>query len=109
LYQGWFEPQNSLNVVFGGGYSFTGFTLQASLLHLYEDRLVFSGNSQQNTSDAQVSTFSIGVSIPVGTENRDGDLWILNAEYFDQRIIGQPKNTALTNGFSVSLRRVFSR
>lgn len=108
-YKGTIEPQYSISVVFGGGYSFKNFNLQASLLHLYEDRLVFSGNAQENTSDAQVSTLSIGGSTPIGTENSDGDLWILNAEYFDQRVFGQPKNTALTNGFTVSLRRVFSR
>ena len=108
-YQGLIEPQNSMSVVVGAGYAFSKFTIQASLLHLYEERLVFSGGPDQNTSDSQVSTFSIGASSPIGTENSDGDLWILNAEYFDQRIMGQPKNTALTNGFTVSLRRVFSR
>lgn len=108
-FQGIIEPQNSASVVFGVGYSFGELNLQASLLHLYESRLVFAGSPSSVTSDSQVSTLTVGGSLPIGSENINGDLWFLRADYFDQRLFGEPKNTALSNGFSVSLRRSFSR
>jgi hypothetical protein len=103
------EPQNSLSAVVGAGYSFGDFTLQASLLHLYESKMTFSGTPSSVTTDSQVSTLTIGGSMPIGSENINGDMWFFRADYFDQRLFGEPKNTALSNGVSVSLSRSFSR
>lgn len=108
-FKGQIEPQNSASAVIGAGYSFGDLTVKASLLHLYESEMVFSGSPSSMTSDSQVSTLTIGGSTPLGPENINGDLWFLRADYFDQRLFGEPKNTALSSGFSVSLRRSFSR
>jgi hypothetical protein len=108
-FQGTVDPQSSASAVIGAGYSFGDLTISASLLHLYEGQMVLSGTPSSVTSDSQVSTLTLGASTPIGAENVDGDLWFLRAEYFDQRLFGEPKNTALSTGFSFSLRRSYSR
>jgi hypothetical protein len=108
-YEGIIEPQNAVSAVVGTGYSLGDVTLQASLLHLYESQLILSGPPSSVTEDSQVSTLTVGGSMPIGSENINGDLWFLRADYFDQRLFGDPKNTALSTGVSVSFRRSFSR
>ena len=108
-FQGTVDPQSSASFVVGAGYSFGDLTISASLLHLYEGQMVLSGTPSSVTSDSQVSTLTLGASAPIGSENINGDLWFLRADYFDQRLFGEPKNTALSTGFSISLRRSYSR
>lgn len=88
---------------FGVGYNIGQTRIGSSLTWYYEDPVNVDGTIVSNGSEQRYTTGIFSLSQMFGTN------WATTLSYLDQTIFGEPTNTTLSKGFSLSIQKRWAR